>query len=320
MDERVVDLMTQQLQAIRQLNESVDQLRHLLRDVSLSSTSTEQMGLLEHFSPPDRALFIYCNRQRSAGLWYTLDEHREPVALHHKAICGYLKEISLTKALRRGKPVGKLRIGLQGDRRYVLEAGEESEFTKSALACLLGLEPNKLFLPITLMPDPGESEEVMFCQIFVDNERVRSSREILPSDLKEAVVELRQRLGLPPQEDEEESGEGSGSQAPAKGTAAQIPYPGPTSLKTEATPWRPALDQFDPQEGAAAEMNADQLREQIRQLARAKGLSMQQLADWAERRYQVSPKSLNLSQLQQMYQQLQQGGYVSELELTIPSS
>ena len=318
MDERVVDLMTQQLQAIQQLNESVDQLRHLLRDISLGSTSTEQMGLLEQFSPPDRALFIYCNRQRSSGLWYTLDDHREPVALHHKAICGYLREISLTKALRRGKSVGKLRIGLQGDRRYVLEAGEESEFTKSALACLLGLEPNKLFLPITLMPDPGESEEVMFCQIFVDNERVRSSREILPADLKEAVVELRQRLGLPPQEEEEEMGEGSGSQALSKAAPARISRSNTTGLKTEASAWRPALDQFDPHEEAAGEMGVDQLREQIRQLARTKGLSMQQLADWAERRYQVSPKSLNFGQLQQMYQQLQQGGYVSELELTIP--
>ncbi len=318
MDERVIDLMTRQLQAIQQLRESVDQLRHLLRDMSMASQTPEHLGLLDQFSPPDRALFIYCNRQRSAGLWYTLDEHREPVALYHKAICGYLKEISLTKAVRRGKPVGKLRIGLQGDRRYVLEAGEESEFTKSALACLLGLEPNKLVLPITLMPDPGESEEVVFCQIFVDNERIRSSREILPPDFKDAVVELRQRLGLPPQEEEEEEIlEGSRSANKSRSTPARSTRSTSTPLKSEAATWRPALDQFDPHEGAP-QINLDQLREQIRQLARSKGLDMQQLADWAEQRYQVSPKALRLDQLQEMYRQLQQGGYVPELKVTIP--
>lgn len=317
MDERVVDLMTRQLQAIQQLNESVDQLRHLLRDRAMGSQTPEHLGLLETFSPPDRALFIYCNRQRSAGLWYTLDEHREPVALHHKAICGYVKEISLTKAMRRGKPVGKLRIGLQGDRRYVLEAGEESEFTKSALACLLGLEISKLFLPITLMPDPGESEEVVFCQIFVDNERVRSSREILPPDLKDAVVELRQRLGLPPQEEEEETLDSAAASGKSRSTPARSTRSPSTSLKSETATWRPALDQFDPQD-RTPDMGLDQLREQIRQLARSKGLDMQQLADWAEQRYQVSPKALRLDQLQEMYRQLQQGGYVPELRVTIP--
>lgn len=315
MDETIVDLMTRQLQAIRQLAESVDQLRYLLRDVSTGSASTEQLGLLETFSPPDRALFIYCNRQRSSGLWYTLDDHREPVALYHKAICGYLKDLSLTKAMRRGKPVGKLRIGLQGDRRYVLEAGEESEFTKSALACLLGLETSKLFLPITLMPDPGESEEVVFCQIFVDNERVRSSREILPADLKDAVVELRQRLGLPPQEEEEETGERGGSPMKPKAAPATSARP---SLKAEATPWRPSLEQFEPQVVPPPAANIEYLREQIRQLARAKGLDMQQLADWAEQRYQVSPRSLSVNQLQEMHRQLLRGGYVPELGLTVP--
>jgi len=112
---------------------------------------------------------IYCNRQHKC-LWYTFDG--EVHAVTAKALTGYLRELKFEKCDRRGKEVYKLLATLEADRLYVLESGHDTHFAKGLMSAVASLTPQQLQQPITIQPQPGTDDKVLFCRVFVGAELV----------------------------------------------------------------------------------------------------------------------------------------------------
>lgn len=115
---------------------------------------------------------IYCNRSNNC-LWYRLQDG-QPVPIQQTALTGYLVNLEFTKVERRGKETIKLLATLQGDRPYLLEAGHDSHFSKGLLCAVASMPPAMLQRPITLSPQPGEDDAVLFCRVFSDGELIRA--------------------------------------------------------------------------------------------------------------------------------------------------
>jgi hypothetical protein len=116
---------------------------------------------------------IYCNRH-NGSLWYTLN-NSEASAITQTALTGYLKELKFEKCERRGKEVYKLLITVQADRTYILESGHDTQFAKCILAAVASLTPEQLYTPLTLQPQPGTDESVLFCRVWVGSELIMAS-------------------------------------------------------------------------------------------------------------------------------------------------
>ena len=116
---------------------------------------------------------IYCNRH-NGSLWYTLN-NSEASAITQTALTGYLRELKFEKCERRGKEVYKLLITVQADRTYILESGHDTQFAKCILAAVASLTPEQLYTPLTLQPQPGTDESVLFCRVWVGSELIMAS-------------------------------------------------------------------------------------------------------------------------------------------------
>lgn len=115
---------------------------------------------------------IYCNRQHGS-LWYTLtDKIANPV--QETALTGYLKELKFEETERRGKPTYKLLTTIAAQRLYILESGDDSHFTKCLLSAIASLAPSQLSLPITISPQPGDDDKVLFCRVWIGSEYVKA--------------------------------------------------------------------------------------------------------------------------------------------------
>ncbi|BDA71766.1 hypothetical protein CAL7716_059320 [Calothrix sp. PCC 7716] len=115
---------------------------------------------------------IYCNRQHGS-LWYTLtDKIANPV--NESALTGYLKELKFEETERRGKPTYKLLTTIAAQRVYILESGDDSHFTKCLLSAIASLAPSQLSLPITISPQPGDDDKVLFCRVWIGSEYVKA--------------------------------------------------------------------------------------------------------------------------------------------------
>ncbi len=116
---------------------------------------------------------IYCNRH-NGYMWYTLN-NGEPSAVAATALTGYLRELRFEKCERRGKEVHKLLATIQAERTYILESGHDTQFAKGLLAAIASLTPQQLYSPITLQPQPGTDESVLFCRVWVGSEFIMAS-------------------------------------------------------------------------------------------------------------------------------------------------
>jgi len=116
---------------------------------------------------------IYCNRH-NGSLWYTLN-NGEPSAIAQTALTGYLREIKFEKCERRGKEVYKLLATILADRTYILESGHDTHFAKGLLAAIALLTPQQLYSPVTIQPQPGTDESVLFCRVWIGSELVMTN-------------------------------------------------------------------------------------------------------------------------------------------------
>lgn len=114
---------------------------------------------------------IYCNRQHGS-LWYTLSDGN-PTPVTASALTGFIKELRFEKVERRGKEVHKLLTTIEGDKLYILESGHDSHFSKGLLSAIAILTPDQLHQPITISPQAGDDESVLFCRLYVNNEYVK---------------------------------------------------------------------------------------------------------------------------------------------------
>ncbi|MEH2458287.1 hypothetical protein [Nostoc sp.] len=113
---------------------------------------------------------IYCNR-RYGCLWYRWDQD-QAVAITNTALTGYLKDLRFEKCKRRDKETPKLLITIQADKTYILESGYDTHFSKSLLAAVALLRSDQILLPLTLQPQAGNDESVLFCRVWVGQELV----------------------------------------------------------------------------------------------------------------------------------------------------
>lgn len=120
------------------------------------------------------AQFIYCNRSNGC-LWYTLDADRKPQPITHRALTGHLRELRFEKVERRGKETHKLLTTILADKTYILESGYDSNFSKCLLSAIATATPEQLIQPITISPQPGDDEAVLFCRVWVGGEYVKVS-------------------------------------------------------------------------------------------------------------------------------------------------
>jgi len=132
---------------------------HLLQQILLK-LDRPQLGFHYGGGP----LRVYCNRS-NGGLWYTMAGD-QPQLIPQTALTGYLKEISFPKVERRGKECIKLQAVIVGDRPYILEAGHDSHFSKGFLSAVALLLPAQVSQPLTIAPQAGEDEAVLFCRVY----------------------------------------------------------------------------------------------------------------------------------------------------------
>ncbi|MBE9178722.1 hypothetical protein IQ268_09130 [Oculatella sp. LEGE 06141] len=127
-----------------------------------------QLGLTE----APALMRIYANRSNNC-LWYIV-HNGEVVPVTATALTGYLQELRFETVDRRGKPVVKLQAYLKGDRPYCVESGYDSHFSKGLLSAVAALEPQQLQQPITLSPQPGTDESVLFCRMYAMGNPVKA--------------------------------------------------------------------------------------------------------------------------------------------------
>jgi hypothetical protein len=146
---------------IKQQNELLSQLIELLGN-------KQELG----FGVSPRPQYVYCNRSNTGMLWYTLDEARNPIAIPHAALTGYITQLEFKQVERRGKETWKTHLHITADRLYILESGFDSHFSKGLVSALASLESSALKQPITIEVQPAESEEVLFCRVYSDGKLI----------------------------------------------------------------------------------------------------------------------------------------------------
>jgi hypothetical protein len=158
--------------------QSIAETAQLLAALALQNELLSQ--ILEQLKQPKLGLTeapslvrIYANRSNNCD-WYTIrDGVVVPIA--ETALTGYLEELRFEKVERRGKEVVKLQAFVRGDRPYCVESGYDSNFSKGLLVAVAALTPQQLRSPITIAPQPGSDESVLFCRVFTGSELIRSS-------------------------------------------------------------------------------------------------------------------------------------------------
>lgn len=158
--------MTHQIDATAQILASMTRQTELLQAL-LNHLQQPQLG----FTDAAGAVRIYCNRQHGS-LWYRLDRENNPIAIPHQALTGYIAGLEFPRVERRGKETIKLQCTIRADRTYILEAGYDSHFSKGLLMAIASLSPEHIQHPISIAPQPGQDESVLFCQVYCDDELV----------------------------------------------------------------------------------------------------------------------------------------------------
>ncbi|GAB4382663.1 MAG: hypothetical protein Kow00121_43230 [Elainellaceae cyanobacterium] len=147
--------------------------------ISQQNTLLQQLvNLLAHqqslgFGDSPRPKYIYCNRSQG-GIWYSLSEDstRTPQPIAQPALTCLVEKLEFKQVERRGRETWKTHLHVQGDRYYILEAGYDSNFSRSLLCALAAITPSQLQRPITIEAQAAESEEVLFCRVYVEGEPI----------------------------------------------------------------------------------------------------------------------------------------------------
>ena len=119
------------------------------------------------FGHPPKPRYIYANRQYNDCLWYfwngAKNEH-EPILTN--ALTGVLEKLEIEQKEFRGKPDCKVNLTVMADRRYIIQAGLETLFSKGLLYTLSKLPAGAFLSPITIAVEPGETDQVLFCRVY----------------------------------------------------------------------------------------------------------------------------------------------------------
>lgn len=140
----------------------------LLQEI-LDSLNRPKLGLGDAPAP----VKIYANRSNGCTWYQFKDGQVHPIAA--AAVTGYLVDLRFEQVERRGKETWKLLAHIKADRPYLIESGSDSQFSKGLLAAIASLTPAQLQQPITINPQPGSDEAVLFCRLFVGSDLIKAA-------------------------------------------------------------------------------------------------------------------------------------------------
>ncbi|WP_416674034.1 hypothetical protein [Egbenema bharatensis] len=157
---------------IAQQNTMLQQIVDLLKQQPPASVLNQRKYSLGFCESP-RPKYIYCNRSQG-GLWYFLadDANRTPLPIEQPALTCIVDRLEFKQVERRGRETWKTHLHVKSDRPYILEAGYDSNFSRSLISALAVMTSLQLQQPITIEVQAAESEEVLFCRVYTNNELV----------------------------------------------------------------------------------------------------------------------------------------------------
>ena len=131
------------------------------------------------------------------SLWYSRDKAvGENVPIVERDLTGYLVNLWRYERLDEatGEAVPKLNIQVKADQDYVIQSGFSTNFARSFLAGVLGLEPGALKEPLTLVLEDNtgsRARPTVFCRVESQGQQMTPvlSRETKAEGLYDEVVQ-----------------------------------------------------------------------------------------------------------------------------------
>ncbi len=136
-------------------------------------------------------------KHSSESLWYSRDKAvGENVPIAERDLTGYLLNVWRFGRTDEatGAAVPKLSIQVKADREYVIQSGFSTNFARTFLAGLLGLESDALKEPLTLVVEDNagsRARPTVFCRIESRGQRMTPvlSRETKAEGLYDEVIQ-----------------------------------------------------------------------------------------------------------------------------------
>lgn len=166
----------------------------LLADIlaELRQSRSQQVG----FGHPPKPRYIYANRQYNDCLWYFwLGDKNTHEPIEYTALTGTIEKLEIEEKEFRGKPDPKVNLHIRADRSYVIQAGFDTLFAKGLLSSLDALSKGELCGVVTIAVEPGETEQVLFCRVYVSDRLVFAPYEE-PVNWRKVVASIKAKLGV----------------------------------------------------------------------------------------------------------------------------
>ncbi len=88
------------------------------------------------FGHPPKARTIYANRQYLSCLWYFSNGAKnEPEPIECHALTGMIERLEIEQKEYKGKLDPKVNLHVRAERRYVIQAGLETQFARGCCIC-----------------------------------------------------------------------------------------------------------------------------------------------------------------------------------------
>lgn len=141
-----------------------------LRRIREALSGAQPLGFVKKAQPT----YIFVRHHSVGGetyLWYSRDKREgQNVSIRERDLTGYL--VGLWRFDRgddtTGEAVPKLNIQIRADKDYVVQTGFTTNFARTFLAGLLGLEPGALKEPLTLIVEDNagsKARATVFCRV-----------------------------------------------------------------------------------------------------------------------------------------------------------
>lgn len=153
----------------------------------------------------ERTQFIFCNPTNCQGYgWYHLEgDPPQTIGIEASSLCGFVRGLELVNATRKGREVEKLQISIEADRKYVLEAGVASHFSRGFLSSIVQIPFATLQnFPVSIAPFLGD--EALFCRVSLNGQHIKSTYDLKADDRKahldaiEMLSRITDRFSPPP--------------------------------------------------------------------------------------------------------------------------
>ena len=171
-----------------------------LRRIREALEGTQPLGFGKKVGPT----YVFVRHHEVDGekyLWYTRDKNEgQNVSIRERDLTGYLAGVWRFDRGddTTGEAVPKLNVQIRADRDYVIQTGFTTNFARTFLVGLLGLEPEALKEPVTLVAEDNagsKARATVFCR--VESQGVRMTPTLSRETQTEALYkEVMERFGF----------------------------------------------------------------------------------------------------------------------------